>query len=73
MLGSKTSFISEVKVELQKASWPWEPKEKGMKKYKELVDSTLIVVIAMLLLSGYIASWGIHLQTIVGFVTRTAR
>ncbi len=33
MLGSK-SFISEVKVELQKASWPWEPKEKGMKKYK---------------------------------------
>ena len=46
-----------MKVELQKASWPWEPKEKGMKKYKELVDSTLIVVIAMLLLSGYVACW----------------
>ena len=72
MLGSK-SFITEVKVELQKASWPWEPKEKGMKKYKELVDSTLIVVIAMLLLSGYIAGWEFILQAIVGFVTKTAR
>ena len=72
MLSSK-SFITEVKVELQKASWPWEPKEKGMKKYKELVDSTMIVVIAMLLLSGYIAGWEFILQTIVSFVTKTAR
>jgi preprotein translocase subunit SecE len=72
MLGSK-SFVNEVKVELQKASWPWEPKEKGMKKYKELVDSTLIVVIAMLLLSGYIAGWEFILQTITGAVTSSAR
>jgi preprotein translocase subunit SecE len=73
VFGSKTSFISEVKVELQKASWPWEPKEKGMKKYKELVDSTIIVCIAMLLLSGYIAGWEFILQSIVGFVTTSAR
>ena len=73
MLGTKTSFITEVKVELMKASWPWEPKEKGMKKYKELVDSTLIVVIAMLLLSGYIAGWEFILQTIVSAVTKSAR
>ena len=73
MLGSKSSFFTEVKVELQKASWPWEPKEKGMKKYKELVDSTMIVVIAMLLLSGYIALWEFILQTVVGAVTHSAR
>ena len=73
MLGSKASFFTEVKVELQKASWPWEPKEKGMKKYKELVDSTMIVVIAMLLLSGYIAGWEFILQTVVGAVTNSAR
>ena len=65
MLGSKQSFISEVKVELQKASWPWEPKEKGMKKYKELVDSTIIVCIAMLLLSGYIAFWDLVMVNLV--------
>ena len=57
MVSQTKAFISEVRVELAKASWPWDPKEKGFKKYKELVDSTLIVVIAMLLLSGYVAFW----------------
>ena len=28
-----------------------------MKKYKELIDSTLIVLIAMMLLSGFVALW----------------
>ena len=63
-------FTGEVKVELQKASWPWEPKERGMKKYKELVDSTLIVIIAMLLLSGYVAFWDFVMVNIVGALTR---
>ena len=62
------TFFSEVKVELAKASWPWDPKEKGMKKYKELTDSTLIVVIAMLLLSGYVAGWDFVLHMIMGFI-----
>ena len=64
------NFTSEVKVELQKASWPWEPKERGMKKYKELVDSKLIVLIAMLLLSGYVAFWDFLMVNIVGALTR---
>ena len=64
-------FLSEVKVELMKASWPWEPKEKGMKKYKELVDSTLIVLIATLLLSGYVAGWDFLLNLIFGFIFKT--
>lgn len=63
-------FTGEVRVELAKASWPWEPKEKGFKKYKELSDSTVIVVIAMLLLAGYIAFWDFFLVTIVGALTK---
>jgi len=70
MLGKTRNFISEVKVELQKASWPWEPKEKGMKKYKELVDSTLIVLIAMLLLAGYVALWDSLMLIIVTFLSK---
>ncbi len=70
MLAPK-SFFSEVKVELQKASWPWEPKEKGMKKYKELVDSTMIVIIAMLLLSGYVAGWDFMLNVVLGAIFKT--
>jgi preprotein translocase subunit SecE len=57
MLAKTKNFVTDIVTELKKASWPWDPKERGMKKYKELVDSTLIVVIAMLLLSGYIAGW----------------
>jgi len=63
-------FISEVKTELAKASWPWDPKERGFKKYKELTDSTLVVVIAMLLLSGYISFWDFILVNVVSALTK---
>ena len=39
-----------------------------MKKYKELIDSTLIVVIAMLLLAGYVSGWDFIMNLIVGFL-----
>ncbi len=68
MISRTKNFVSEVKVELAKASWPWEPKEKGVKKYKELIDSTVIVVIAMLLLSGYVAGWDFVMNLIVAFL-----
>ena len=68
MISSTKNFISEVKVELTKASWPWDPKEKGVKKYKELIDSTLIVVVAMLLLAGYVSGWDFIMNLIVSFL-----
>lgn len=57
MLRKASTFIGEVKGELRKASWPWDPdpKVKGFKKYKELIDSTVVVIIAMLLLAGFVA------------------
>ncbi len=70
MLGKTKSFLGEVKVELQKASWPWEPKEKGIKRYKELTDSTLVVIIAMLLLGGYVALFDFILVNVIHFFTR---
>ena len=70
MITKTKSFLSEVRVELQKASWPWEPKEKGVKRYKELTDSTLVVIIAMLLLGGYVALFDFVLVNIIQFFTR---
>jgi preprotein translocase subunit SecE len=64
------NFLSEVRVELQKASWPWDPKEKGFRRYKELTDSTLVVIIAMLLLGGYVALFDFVLVNFVHFFTR---
>lgn len=70
MIAKTKNFISEVKVELQKASWPWDPKEKGIKKYKELFDSTLVTIIAMLLLGGYVALFDFVLVNAIHYFTR---
>lgn len=69
MITKTKSFFNEVKVELQKASWPWDPKEKGMKRYKELTDSTLVVIIAMLLLGAYVALFDFILVNVIQFFT----
>ena len=70
MIAKTKNFFTEVKVELQKASWPWDPKEKGFRKYKELTDSTLVVVIAMLLLGGYVALFDFVLVNVIHYFTR---
>tara|TARA_R110002096_G_scaffold159011_4_gene324617 strand:- start:27805 stop:28041 length:237 start_codon:yes stop_codon:yes gene_type:complete len=63
-------YIGEVKTELHKATWPWDPKEKGMKKYKELIDSTVVVLIAMILLGGYVAFGDLILINVMKLLTR---
>ncbi len=56
MFSKIASFTREVKTELQKATWPWDPKEKHFgARYKELIDSTVVVIIAMLLLAAFVA------------------
>jgi preprotein translocase subunit SecE len=70
MLAKTKTFFNEVKIELQKCSWPWEPKEKGIRRYKELTDSTLVVIIAMLLMGGYVALFDFVLVNVVHFFTR---
>ena len=70
MLTKTKNFFAEVRTELYKASWPWDPKEKGFKRYKELVDSTLVVIVAMLLLGGYVAFFDFIIVNFVGFFTR---
>ncbi|MCF7674845.1 MAG: preprotein translocase subunit SecE [Akkermansiaceae bacterium] len=64
-------FTGEVKVELRKANWPWEsdPKIKGFRKYKELIDSTVVVLIAVILLAGFVQLWDFVHVLIVSFFT----
>lgn len=70
MFGKIRRFTSEVRTELAKASWPWDPNEKGFKRYKELWDSTVVVLVAMLIVGGYIAFFDVILLNIVNFLTR---
>ena len=70
MISKTRNFFNEVKVELQKASWPWDPKERGIRRYKELIDSTLVVIIAMLLLGGFVAAFDFVIINFIHYFTR---
>ncbi len=63
-------YWDEVLAELRKATWPWDPKERGVKKYKEIIDSTTVVVVAMLLLGGYVSLWDLLLNWFMGLLIR---
>lgn len=68
MFRRAVQFLGEVRTELSKASWPWDVKEKGARRFRELIDSTSVVVIAMLLLSGYIAFWDFIMVKVVSWL-----
>lgn len=65
-----SQFIAEVKGELKKTTWPWEsdPKIKGFKKYRELWGSTMVVLVAMILLGAFVASFDVILASVVSNV-----
>lgn len=69
MIGKTRRFIAEVVTELRKAQWPWDLSEKGFKRYKELADSTTVVVIAMVILGGYLAFFDYILINFVSILT----
>ena len=70
MVAKVKNFFSEVRTELVKCSWPWDLKEKGFRRYKELTDSTLVVIISMVLLGGYVALFDFVLVNFDHFFTR---
>jgi preprotein translocase subunit SecE len=63
------SFVAEVKVELGKCSWPWDPNQTGLKKYKELIESTAVVIVSTVLLAGFVTTSDLVLAHVVGFLT----
>jgi len=67
MLEKASIFIGEVKTELRKATWPWDnnPNVKGVDKYRELISSTLVVLIAIVLLAAFVALSDTISQTVI--------
>ncbi len=62
-------FVGEVKVELDKCSWPWDSNQSGLKKYKELIESTIVVVISVVLLGAFVTTCDWILSHLVGALT----
>ncbi len=64
-----SSFMRDVMTELQKATWPWDPKEKTFaSKYKELIDSTIVVIVAMILLGACVSTVDLGLLGITSWI-----
>lgn len=67
------TYFSEVRTELYKATWPWIPKdkgEKGFKRFKELIDSTVVVFVAMLLLGAFVSFIDLVMINVVEMLTK---
>lgn len=62
-------YFGEIRTELKKVTWPWDPKEKGLKRYKQLIDSTIVVMIAMVLLGAYVATVDFAMRNLMTFLT----
>ena len=70
MFAKASKFFGEIRDELRKASWPWDPKEKGFKKYRELVDSTIVIFIAILLLAAFVSFIDLVMINVMKFLTQ---
>ena len=73
MFSRLNKFSSEVKSELQKCSWPWDPKEKGVKRYRELIDSTVVVLVPIVLLGGFVAFSDLILMNVMDLILQGAQ
>ena len=63
-------FLGEVRGELVKCSWPWDPTETGVKKYRELIDSTAVVATTTLVLAAYTSGFDFLITRVVGWLVK---
>ncbi len=61
-------FVREVRVELAKCTWPWDPEQTGFRKYKVLIDTTIVICVATLLMAGYITGFDFAINKLVGWL-----
>ena len=59
MIGGFRGFLGEVNAELKKCTWPTRP---------ELFDSTVVVIISVALLGGFVAICDLVLRELVRWV-----
>lgn len=65
MIQNASQFIREVRLELSKVTWPaWKP----VSPKTELWNSTLVVVVAVILLSVFIGVVDVLLTRLIGLV-----
>ncbi|MDX6766074.1 MAG: preprotein translocase subunit SecE [Candidatus Methylacidiphilales bacterium] len=61
-------FWSEVMAELHKCTWPWDPEQTGLRKYKVLIDSTVVVCVVTILLAAYVTGFDFFINKLVAWM-----
>ncbi len=67
--GGVARFVAEVRAELEKCSWPWNPREAGPRRYKELLDATLAVAVSALVLAAFVTGADLVFARALGVLT----
>ena len=65
-----SGFLREVRTELAKCSWPWDPEQTGLRRYKVLIDSTVVVCVTSVLLAGYTAGFDFLINNLIGWMIK---
>ncbi|MEM9445605.1 MAG: preprotein translocase subunit SecE [Verrucomicrobiota bacterium] len=63
-------FSTEVRTELIKCTWPWEKDQKGLRKYRALINTTVLIVISTILLAAYISGFDYLITKLVGMMVK---
>jgi preprotein translocase subunit SecE len=64
------AFFEQVTAELRKCSWPWDLEQTGFRRFKTLIDSTVVVSIITLLLAAYTTVFDFFISKLVGLLVR---
>jgi len=63
-------FFEEVAVELKKCTWPWDMEQTGLRRYKTLIDSTVMVCVIALVLAAYVTTFDFLISKLVGAMVK---
>jgi preprotein translocase subunit SecE len=61
-------FLREVRTELGKCTWPWDPEHTGLRKYKQLIDSSVVVIVTTLLVAGYVTCFDFLIGNLIAWM-----
>ncbi|MFQ3670236.1 MAG: preprotein translocase subunit SecE [Verrucomicrobiia bacterium] len=64
------TFGEQVVAELKKCSWPWDLEQTGFRRFKNLIDSTVVVSVVTLLLAAYTTIFDFLINKLVGFLVK---
>jgi preprotein translocase subunit SecE len=64
------NFVDEVMVELRKCTWPWDMEQTGLRRYKTLIDSTVMVCVIALVLAAYVTTFDFLISKLVGAMVK---